>query len=158
MGFDGDLYVVFQIPVLRVGDIANAQQLLDLLPPLVGHADGLVLLIDDVIAGENFFFAALDLFSLFERRQNAIHAGILIRRLVGRAADNQRGAGFIDQDRVDFVHDREVVAALHAVGVIELHVVAQVIETELVVGAVRDVGPIGGAALGVVKIVHNHTD
>src|ERR1700679_3744081 len=45
----------------RVGDVADAQQLLDLFPTLVGHADGLVLFIDYEIASEDLFFAALDL-------------------------------------------------------------------------------------------------
>ena len=34
--------------------------------------------------------------------------------LVGRAGDDQRGAGLVDEDRVDLVDDREVVAALDA--------------------------------------------
>ena len=46
--------------------------------------------------------------------------------------------------------------ALHAVFDLELHVVAQVVESELIVGAVGDVGAIGGAALIVVQIVNDH--
>ena len=89
MGFDGNLYVMLQVPVLGVGNVANAQQLLDLLPPLIGHADGLVLFIDHVVAGEELLFATLDLFALLERREDAVHAGIFIRGLVCRSADDQ---------------------------------------------------------------------
>src|ERR1700677_4621496 len=149
MGFDGHFYVVLQIPVLRVGNVADAQQLLDLFPALIGHADGLVFFIDHVIAGEDLLFAALDLFPLFERRQDAVHAGILVRGLIGGAADDQWGAGFIDENRVDLIDDREVVSALHAISMVKLHIVAQIVKTELVVGAVGDVGAIGGAALGI---------
>src|SRR5256885_8201170 len=39
---------------------------------------------------------------------------------------------FRSQDGVDFVHDREIVAALHVVREVELHVVAEVVEPELV--------------------------
>ena len=46
--------------------------------------------------------------------------------------------------------------ALHAVVQIELHVVAQIVEAELVVGTVGDIGGIGGAALFIVKVVDNH--
>ena len=46
--------------------------------------------------------------------------------------------------------------SLHAILDLELHVVAQVVESELVVGAVGNVGAIGGAALVVVQIVHDH--
>ena len=41
---------------------------------------------------------------------------------------------------------------------VELHVVAQVVEAELVVGAVGDVGGVGFAALLVVQIVHDDAD
>ena len=49
-------------------------------------------------------------------------------------------------------------AALHAVLDVELHVVAQVVEAELVVGAVGDVGGVGGAALVVVEVVDDDAD
>ena len=39
-----------------------------------------------------------------------------------------------------------------------LHVVAQIVEAEFVVGAVGDVGAVGGAALLVVEIVHDDAD
>src|ERR1051325_5417424 len=48
--------------------------------------------------------------------------------------------------------------ALHTMGDVILHVVAQVIESVFVIGAVRDVGAVGSAALRIVQIVHNHAD
>ena len=57
---------------------------------------------------------------------------VLMRRDRGRAADDERRARFVDQDGVDFVDDREVVAALHLLLARGGHaVVAQVIEAEL---------------------------
>ncbi len=53
---------------------------------------------------------------------------------------------------------REVELALDVVFQAEFHVVAQVIETELVVGAVSDIGVVGGAALAVIEIVHDRSD
>ena len=53
---------------------------------------------------------------------------------------------------------REVVPTLHTIVQIELHVVAQVVEAELVVGAVGDVGPVGLPPLLVVQIMHNDAD
>ena len=53
---------------------------------------------------------------------------------------------------------REVVSALHAVLEIELHVVAQVVEAELVVGAVGDVSCVGFAPFLIVQVVHDHAD
>ena len=46
--------------------------------------------------------------------------------------------------------------ALHAVLDAELHVVAQVVEAELVVGPVGDVGVVGVLALLVVQVVYDH--
>ncbi len=52
----------------------------------------------------------------------------------------------VDQDRVDLVDDGEVVLALDHVLQAEAHVVPEVVEAELVVGAVGDVGVVGLAA------------
>src|SRR3546814_10693090 len=64
--------------------------------------------------------------------------------LAGRAGDDQRGERLVDQDRVDFVDDREVEAALEPVVLRQRHVVAQVVEADLVVGGIGDVGGVGG--------------
>ena len=57
-----------------------------------------------------------------------------------RAADDERRARFINQDRVHFVHDGEVMAALDLFLLARGHaVVAQIIEAELGVRAVGDV-------------------
>ena len=60
-------------------------------------------------------------------------------RLVGRARDDQRRPGLVDEDGVDLVDDGEDVAALGHELAGAVHVVAQVVEAELVVGAVGDV-------------------
>ena len=67
--------------------------------------------------------------------------------VLGGAADDQRGARLVDEDRVDLVDDREVVAALDALLQRARHVVAEVVEAELVVRAVGDVAAVGLAAL-----------
>ena len=64
------------------------------------------------------------------------------------SADDERGAGVVDEHGVDLVDDGIVVGALHEVGRRDGHVVAQVVETELVVGSEGDVGLVGLAALG----------
>ena len=51
----------------------------------------------------------------------------------------QGGAGLVDEDRVDLVHDAVVVAALHLLGACHGHVVPQIVEAELVVGPVGHV-------------------
>ena len=46
--------------------------------------------------------------------------------------------------------------ALHAIMQVELHVVAQIVETEFVVGAVSHVSGVCGAALLVIEVVDDH--
>ena len=140
---DGRFDVVLQVPVLRVGDVADAQQLLDLLPAFVGDGDGLVLLVDHVVAGQNLGSpGSVPSISspCLQLGNDAVHALVLVGRFLAGAADDQRRTRFVDQDGVDFVDDGEVVHRAARNREVELHVVAQVVEAEFVVGAVGDVG------------------
>ena len=158
VGLDGDLDVVFEVPVFGVGDVADAEQLFDLLPALVRDGDGARLFVDDVVAGPGFFFERLDQFAAFELRDDEVYAGVLVGRLVGRAGDDERRSRLVDQNRIDLVDDAIEVSALHHVLQLELHVVAQVVEAELVVGAVGDVGGVGLASLVVREVVDDDAD
>ncbi len=77
-----------------------------------------------------------------------------------RAGDDERRPRLVDEHRVHFVDDAEVVVALdELLGVEDERVVAQVVEAELVVRAVGDVGGVGGAARGAVRLVAvDHVD
>ena len=61
-------------------------------------------------------------------------------------ADDERCTGVVDQHGVYLVDDGIVVGALHQVGRRHCHVVAQIVEAELVVRAEGDVGLVGLAA------------
>ena len=64
-----------------------------------------------------------------------------------RPGDDQGGAGLVDQDRVDLVHDAVPVVALDLVLLAGRHaVVAEVVESELARGAVGDVAAVHLAA------------
>ena len=71
----------------------------------------------------------------------------------GGTADDQRCTGIVNQHRVDLVDDGVVVFALHQFFGVACHVVTQVVETELVVGAVGDVAVVGAATCGRVGLV-----
>ena len=73
-----------------------------------------------------------------------VHRVILVP---DRARDDERRARLVDQHRVHFVHDRVDVRALDALLERHDHVVAQIVEPELVVRAVRDVGRVRRAAI-----------
>src|ERR1700680_1708202 len=155
--FYRSLDVVFQVPIFWIGNIADAEQLLDFFPAFVGNRDVAMLFIYHVVAGVLLGLAGRDvnLFTLFELGNDAIDLGVFVGGFFAGARNNQRGAGFIDQNGVDFVHDGEVVAALAPVAQIELHVVAEIVEAKLVVGTISNVGGVGFTALLIVKIVND---
>ncbi len=117
-------------------------------------------LVDDEVAGPGLRLRleVLDHLALFELRDDGVGDGVLVGGLVGGAGDDERRARFVDEDGVDLVDDAVAVTALHHVLEVELHVVAQVVEAELVVGAVGDVGAVGLAALLVGEVVHDDAD
>ena len=107
---------------------------------LLGEGDGVLLLLD------------LKMLVGLELAGDLIGLGVLGDVVVGRAGDDQRRPRFIDEDVIHLVDDREVERALgllHVLGEAVVisrrhpHVVAEVVEAELVVGAVGDVAGIG---------------
>ena len=74
----------------------------------------------------------------------AVELGILFVAFVTRrSGDDQRCPCLIDEDAVHLVDDRIAVSSLHTLVEREHHVVTEVIESEVVVGAVGDVGLVG---------------
>ena len=112
-----------------------------MLVAFVGEMRLLGLLVRPVVARTLF------LGLLVEARDDLVDLQVEVGAFLGRARDDQRRARLVDEDRVDFVDDREGQITLHAVFDAEREVVAQVVEAELVVGAVRDVGVVRGALL-----------
>ena len=95
---------------------------------------------------------------LLEAADERVDLGVELGRLVGRAGDDERRPGLVDEDAVDLVDDGVIELALDQVGQAELHVVAEVVEAELVVRAVGDVGAVGRVALGVAQVVLDRPD
>ena len=82
-----------------------------------------------------------------ERAHEGVRLAVEVRALVALAGDDERRARLVYQYGVHLVHDGEGVAALHHLLLVDGHVVAQVVEAHLVVGAVGDVRGVGRAAL-----------
>ena len=147
------VHVVEDVHVGRVPEVLHPEQLLGVGHAHLGQGDRLGLLVDDVVARLLQLrpllrlLVAGDAGAGVELGDDGVDPVVLVRRLLGGAADDERRARLVDEDRVHLVHDREVVAALDVAGQLELHVVAQVVEAELVVGAVGDVGVVGDLAL-----------
>ena len=119
-----------------VVDVVDPDRLLHLLDPGLEGNDGLLLLVDLVVlvAGEG--------------PGDGGELVVELGRLVGRPRDDERRARLVDQDGVDLVDDGEDVAPLGHEITGPRHVVAQVVEAELVVGAVGDVRRVGGPLEG----------
>ncbi len=160
-GLHGLVDVVRERGVFGVGEIFHIEELLGLFNALLRERHGAVLFIDNVIAvililqflvvrrGEDLLFQAGD---------EIIRHFIQLGRFLAFAGDDERCARFINEDGVDLVDDGERVAALHHLLFVNRHVVAQVIEAELVVGAVCNVGGVGCAALLGRQIVDDEAD
>ena len=95
---------------------------------------------------------------LAQARHVAVDLAVQLGAVLGRPGDDQRRARLVDQDAVDLVHDAEVERPLDHRLAREFHVVAQVVEAELVVGAVGDVGGVGLLARGIVQSGHDAAD
>ncbi len=126
-------------------EIFHPQQFLSLSHPLLGKGQAAGLFIDRVmdVAGE---FG-----------DQAVDPDVELGGHVGRAGDDQRGAGLVDQDRVHLIDNGVVEFALAEIVEAEFHVVAQIIEAEFVVGAVGDVGPVGRLAGLIIEAVDDHS-
>ena len=130
----------------------------------LGQRHRLVLLVDDVVARRFERLALLGLRvapddgALLELRDDPVDLVIEVGRFLGGARNDERRPRFVDENAVHLVDDREIVPALDVVRELELHVVAQVIEPELVVRAVGDVGGVRDLPLGVVELVLDDAD
>ncbi len=128
LGAERHRELVHQVLGDAVVEVLDLERGLDPFDALLGGDDGALLLVDLVV---------------LVTPQAAGDGGELVVQLrgVGRpSGDDQRGAGLVDEDGVDLVDDGEVEATLDLTLTTHGHVVAEVVEAELVVDAVGDVG------------------
>ena len=86
---------------------------------------------------------------LLEATRMAGELGVELCGFLRGAADDQRGPCLVYEDVVHLVHYGVVQLTLDLPGHIHHHVVTQVVEAELVVGAVRDVRGVGASPIDV---------
>ena len=123
-------YVILSVmPKLKQTNKSTYEAALDLGDARIKDADDLLLLVDLIV------LVTVELQN--QARELAVPAGHVA---LGRTGDDQRGTSLIDKNGVDLIDDGVVVATLYEIGLLPRHVVAQVIKTEFVVGAVGDVG------------------
>ena len=110
--------------------VVYPEHLLGLRDALLGQRHGVLLFLEEVVR--------LGPQLLRHRREAVVLLGDILRW----RADDERRSRLIDEDRVGLVDDRVIQVALHHAGEVVDHVVAQVIEAELAVLAIGDVGEI----------------
>ena len=140
-----DGHVLDVVEGLALEQAGLAQKLLDMLVAGLGEGDDAGLLVDLVIL-------------LDELRDDDIDGTVEIGAVVDGAGDDERGARLVDEDGVHLVDDGVEMPALHHVGGGIFHVVAEIVEAELVVGAVGHVGGVLRAALVVGEVMHDAAD
>ena len=87
MRLDRRLDVMFEIPVLRIGNVSDAEQSFDLHPAFIGDRNVAVLLVDHEVAGKlrRLPWRNVELLTLFQLGDNPIDLVILVGRLLARA-------------------------------------------------------------------------
>ncbi len=78
-----------------------------------------------------------------ERLGDLRHADVILGVLMRRTGDNQRGAGFIDEDVIHLIDDGVMMTALYTAFPAHGDVIAQIVEAKLGVGAVGNIRQIG---------------
>ena len=141
---------------------------------LLGKGDGARFFVQGVIALPHHRFVVLELLPVFGQSvgflgrqlghllfshlaRKAVHhfvdQVVFLCGFLGGSADDERGAGLVDEDGVHLVHDGEMKRPLDIIFELELHVVAQIVEAKLVVGAIGDVRGVGLPAFAVLHAV-----
>ncbi len=121
---DGDVLGVVKVGAFE--QTCRPQHLLEVLVALFGQGAGALFFVEFVVFGREFRHIFVD---------GIVEVGLV----VDRPRDDERCARFVNENRVDFVNHREAVATLHHLRQVILHVVAEIVETQLVVGGIGDV-------------------
>src|SRR5262249_54710158 len=123
LGAQRRLELVHEVLVDMLVQVVDRERLLDATDAFFGRDDRTLRFVDLVVE------VAL------QSLHDACELVVQLLGVVGPARDDQRGPRLVDEDRVDLVDDREEVTPLGLFLLRQGHVVAQVVETELVVRA-----------------------
>src|SRR6266545_11277 len=135
--------VVDELRVARVVEVLDPERALDLRDRPLARRDRLVLLVVLVVDVRVLALLERVVWRAAQRPCDSREVVVELRGGLGLAGDDQRRTCLVDQDRVDLVHDRVAVTALDGAVERDGHVVAQVVEAELGIRPVRDVGRVG---------------
>ncbi len=165
VGPQGQYDIVLDLQVLGIRVVLDMEEILHFLHAGRGEVHHLVLLVDDEVPALLLDHAhdGVHLGQLLHVRAPLHPAGQQVAHLIegggfaALAGDDQRRPGLVDQHRVHLVYDAEVQAPQDKLLLVDDHIVAQVIEAQLVVGHIGDVALVGLLALLAGHAVEDHS-
>ena len=137
---------MIQLQILCIIEVLYMQQLFHLCHTGFGRCYRLLLLIDGVV------------FLFFQLRDEFGDGVVCIGRFLPRTGNDQRRAGFIDQDGVHFIDQAVVERTLYHLIEGSDHVITQVIKTEFIVRPVGDIRIVRDFSLVEIQVVNDETD
>ncbi len=157
---------MLNLQILRIRQVLNVEELLDLLDTVLGQIDILLLLIDNKISGLLNILAHNGIhlaefpagFPSFQLARQDIARFIELRRLPALAGYDQRRPRLVDQYRVHLIDDGILKPPLHQLFLVDHHVIPQVIEAQLVVRHISNITVICRTSLVVVHTVEHDAD
>ena len=135
-----------QLQIFRIIEVFYMQQLFHLCHTGFGRCYRLLLLIDGVV------------FLFFQLRDEFSDGVVCISRFLPRARNDQRRAGFIDQDGVYFIDQAIVQRTLYHLIEGSDHVITQVIKTEFIICSVGDIRIVRDFSLVEIQVMNDETD
>src|SRR5262245_32852188 len=124
MGLEGLGQMMERFEMRGVIEVVNSEQSLRFSDPLFGESDRTHFLVNRVIT------------LVVQTRDDTIRLIILVRRFLRWSGNDQRCTGLINQNTVYLIHNGVVEGALHKLRTAKFHIIAEIIETKLVVGAI----------------------
>ena len=143
VGLEGLVQMVQHLDVARIINIVEVQE-------FFGPGDAF--LGDEHAAG---LFVHREVLVLLELLGHPVQNIVEVGGFLCGPRNDQRGTGLVDENGVHFVHDGIVKFPLDIIRQVELHVIPQIVEAELVVGAIGDIGIVSPTALLVAQAVQD---
>ena len=154
-----DIFKVLFFKETAVDQALFLQNVLNVQHTGVGKGHAAAFFVKRVVADNLFPFQLIGILAgfgiflnLFKLIDELIDIEIPLGVVFGSAGDDERSTRLVDEDGVYFVHNREGKAALHFFFYCKLHIVAQIVKTEFVIGTVGNVRIVSSFPRGVVHV------
>ena len=158
--------VVLDLQVLRICEVINMEESLNLLHTCCGQVDDLILFIDDKVSGlflyhtHNSIHLGQFLYIITALHLTCQQITHLVQRcgLAALSGNDQRGSRFIDQYGVHLIDDGIMQSTQNQLFLVNNHVITQIIKSQFVVGNISDITLVSFLSLLGGHAVQYHAD